>query len=589
MRDDVLFVTADGEYPTLARLASYFFRELQAFGVVTSSGDMTDELAETYISARSGFTRSFLQTLETACTLRFAANANIPFCYNTGEWNKEGPVAGYTGPGLAVLPSEVAVSLTLNGTLRAKNALQDRLIKSALWYLNKTSLKDAIGYLFDLHQAGFTGDNELFDAAAVLLSGRSRAGSDEELLTRTLGRPAAEVTDWFGLVPQLDWLGSPSLDADGKAVLSSLFQRASQQIGRVRDAEDLDEWVLGQAALGGLLEAVRRLTGLFIDKPPLPWRAQLSQWEEIEADIGGMLRASRAGFNMLSAQTRTGTARLIGLMFRNQVGDGWQERFYQERLLVPAQLRQQFLFGEDLPMPTEWERLSWRVIYPWTIGIQKRELPGGTRAEPPSADEFMDLTAVHEVMEAAGISEPAEQRQALVRYLSGNDDELITALREALPSDENELHRELLRAEFGVLIQLSDAGRYAEAAERARLAVARYPYFAPAYLELAIALDGRGSPELAVEPLMAAIMLASRDPGPWQSLGVVLNRLGNRREANFASALREVLESERQQLSRFNRRIQQPSRSASGSAAQSAAQISRVDVHPEGTIDGERP
>ena len=41
MRNDALFVTTDNKYPTLARLASYFFWELQAFGVVTSSGNAT--------------------------------------------------------------------------------------------------------------------------------------------------------------------------------------------------------------------------------------------------------------------------------------------------------------------------------------------------------------------------------------------------------------------------------------------------------------------------------------------------------------------------------------------------------------------
>ena len=101
---------------------------------------MTEEISGSYISARSGLIRSFLQTLEMACALRFAANANIPFCYNTGEWNKAAPIAGFTASESIVLPSEVAVSLTLNGVLRAKNSLQDRLVKCALWYLDKTQI-----------------------------------------------------------------------------------------------------------------------------------------------------------------------------------------------------------------------------------------------------------------------------------------------------------------------------------------------------------------------------------------------------------------------------------------------------------------
>ena len=84
MNDEALFVTAENEYPTMARLASHFFRELQAFGA--------------------------LQTLETTCGLRFWPAAQIPFCCNTGEWNKAAPIAGYSSEAPDVRPSEVAVS-----------------------------------------------------------------------------------------------------------------------------------------------------------------------------------------------------------------------------------------------------------------------------------------------------------------------------------------------------------------------------------------------------------------------------------------------------------------------------------------------
>jgi hypothetical protein len=547
MKNDVLFVTADNEYPTLARLAGYFFRELQYFGVITSSGDMTDEIATSYISARSGFIRSFLQTLETTCTLRFAANANIPFCYNTVEWNKAAPMAGFTAPESIVLPSEVAVSLTLNGMLRTTNSLEQRLLKCSLWYLDNTDLKHTLEYLFDLHYAGFTGYDELLDVAAVLLSGRCQAGSDQELITRTLGRPTAEVTNWYELKPQIGWIDVGSIDAEGKVILSSLFQRASQQVERVRTAEDLDEWIIGQAYVGGLLRVVKKLVNLFIDKPPLPWRAQLSQWEEIQADALGMMATARAGYNVLSPKMRVANAGIIGQVFRSKVGDGWHERFYRERLLVPAQLRQQLIFGEDLPMPAEWEHLSWRVIHPWAIGIEKRELPFAIRVNPPSADEVMDLAAVQQVMQPAGISEPTQQHQVLTRYLSGQDDEFTSILREVLPSDEGELSKKLLLADFDMLQQLDLEGRYADATQRARLMIERYPYLAPAYQELAIALDRQGSPELAVDQLLAAIVLAPRDPFPWQSLGVVLDRLESGNEANFAKAFHALLESEKQQ------------------------------------------
>ena len=175
----------------------------------------------------------------------------------------------------------------------------------------------------------------------------------------------------------------------------------------------------------------------------------------------------------------------------------------------------------------------------------------GSRVKSLSADEFMDLAAVRQVMLAAGISEPARQHQVLTRYLSGEDDELITALREVLPPDEDKLYRELLQADFDALYQLNDDGRYADAAQRAYLTIARYPYLSSAYLELAIALDQQDSHELAVDQLLAAIMLTPHNPLPWRSLSVVLNRLESGSEANFANAFHAALQSGKQQLSRW--------------------------------------
>jgi tetratricopeptide (TPR) repeat protein len=545
VNDEALFVTAENQYPTMARLAGYFFRELQAFGALTSPGHPKEETVAKYISARSGFIHSFLQTLEMTCHLRFAPDAKIPFCYNTGEWNKAGPIAGYSSDAPSVLPSEVAASLTLNAMVRANGSLRHRLLKCGLWYLAENDLGKAIKYLFDLYMAGFTGYDDLFDVTAMILSGRSQAGSDQAFLLRVIGRLPEEVTDWIGLDLQPDLTGDNPPDADVKRVLSDLFEEASGDLERVRNAADLDQWIVGQALLGGLLHVVRRLINELIGKPPLPWRARLSQWEEIAADALGMMRVARAGIDALSPRIRMANARNVGEIIRAQVGDGWRERFHQERLLVPAQLREQFDAGTDFLMPPEWDHLSWRVIFPWTIGVEDRELPPAARVTPLSADELMDHAAARQVMATAGVSAPAQQRVVLSRYLNdGGSDRLMLALRQALPSDEGTLYRELLLADFDALSRLSDEGRYADAADRAARTIARYPWLGPAYQELAIALDRQGDPEHAVDPLLASIVLAPRSPFPWRSLAVVLNRMGGAGEARFADAFNQFLESE---------------------------------------------
>ena len=544
MNDDEIFNTAGNTYAHLGRIARHFFQELQIFGVLTSCDPLNDEVHASYVSERAGFIRSFLKILEKACDLKFTANSNVPFCYNMVEWSDAAPIAGYSGGLVEVRPSEVATTLILNGTQRVKDTIHLRLITCALQRLRSTDLQATLTYLFDLHQAGFAGADDLLKVSVLLLAGRAQAGSDEELLEQILGHRLTSGTDLRHIELTLDWIRVGPLHADGKAILSGLFQRALQEIGKVRDADDLDTWIIGQAYILGLLETVRKLIKEFVPEVPLPWRAQLSQWEEIVADAGSIFLMAERGFDPLTSQYRSEITKLIGRVFSHKVGIGWEERFYRERLLVPTALRGQLLFADDLPMPREWEYLSWRTIYPWTIGIKRGKSPHGIRVEPPSVSELIELDVVRQVLLTHGISEPAQQRRLLTQYLSGSREEMMAALREVV--SQRDTQAELLESIFETIYWLETEHRYADAVNHARQAAEWYPYLPQAYLELAISLDLQGSPELAIEQLIPAILLAPTEPLNWQSLSVVLGRLGKSDEAHFASAFKELLESQRQ-------------------------------------------
>jgi tetratricopeptide (TPR) repeat protein len=194
-------------------------------------------------------------------------------------------------------------------------------------------------------------------------------------------------------------------------------------------------------------------------------------------------------------------------------------------------------------MPSEWEHPSWRVIYPWTIGIKRDKSPYGIRVMPPLVDELIELEVVRQALLAHGIFEPEQQRRVLTRCLSGSQGEMMTALREVV-SQKNTLV-ELLESSFDNIYQLQTEHRYEDAADHARQAAQRYPYLPQAYLELAISLDLQGSPEAAIEQLIPAIVLAPNEPLNWQSISVVLNRLGKIDEAYFASTFKEFLKSRR--------------------------------------------
>ncbi|MFD7835313.1 hypothetical protein [Streptomyces sp. NPDC059761] len=496
----MLFVSAPSGETILGRLADQFFRELQAFGVLTSSSVLTEETNRSYVTTRSGFILSFLETLSEVCDLRFAAHSNVPFCYNRAGWRSEAPVGGYTDAESEVLPHEVAMSLMLNCQQRADGAPARRLLTCALWRLADKGLGDAVTYLFDLHQAGFAGSDDVGVVTFLLLRAHSHAGSCDALLERSIGRPATGGTDWLAVDPDFEWVGPAPLDGESKKVLTALFLRAGRKVEETRAADNFDDWILGQIHLAGLLTTVLSLVNDLVENVPLPWRVRLSQWEEIIADAKSLLLTSRAGFDMLSQKSRIGYVAVVGSEIRRNVGENWQQRLYEERLLVPTRMRG-FFFPDDADaaaddtsssaasFPPEWASLSWRVIHPWLITI------------------------------------------------NGDVPTLVP------PEGEDGADGEALVAEVAAIHRLGEERRYAEAELRVRSLVARHPYMEFLYVERAIALDLQNQPAAALEDLLTAVFLDPRNPLTWESLSIVLARLGSHEEAVFARAFAEFMES----------------------------------------------
>ena len=207
--------------------------------------------------------------------------------------------------------------------------------------------------------------------------------------------------------------------------------------------------------------------------------------------------------------------------------------------------------GKGLPMPAEWQHLSWRVIYPWAIGIEKQELPLAVRVKSPSAEEFMDPGGApgharrwhFRTCAAAPGSDPVPERGGR-RYYRRLAEALLTGQERTVPGVATGRIRRAFPAPAATAGTRTP--RSAHAWRSRGIRISHRPD-----LELAIALDRSDSPELAVDPLLAAIVLAPRDPQSWQSLSVVLNRLESESEANFASAFSAVLESEKRRLSRW--------------------------------------
>ncbi|MGW8993443.1 hypothetical protein ACWGRF_26470 [Streptomyces zhihengii] len=500
-----LFVSTPKGESALVRLADHFFREVQAFGVLTSGSTVTDEMCGAYISTRGGFIKSFLETLTMFCDLRFATHSRIPFCYNRAEWPGGAPIEGYTPSEPEVLPADVATSLILNVQQRATGSLFSRLLTCAVRRLAGTGdLRDTVTYLFDLHQAGFAGADEVTETTCLLLRAHSQAGSCEVLVERCMRHAATGEIDWTTDVPDFEWVDESPLGKEGKAVLTLLFQRASRRVEEVRGAQDLDQWVLGQIHIDGLLTAVIRLFHELVENIPLPYQARLAQWEEIVCDAHALLMTSRAGFDALSAKARISSAHLMGQAIRQRVGTTWQDRLYQERLLVPAQLRAHYFSEPGEQFPPQWEHLSWRVIHPWLTAVA----PG---------------TAPSAVVRTSKTGQPSGESPGR--------------------GGERDIAEDLL-ADFETIHRLHEEHRYAEVEQHARSTLRRHPYMENLYAELAIALDHQNKPEAAREELLTGIFLNPHNPLLWHSLSVVLHRTGSHEEAAFAMAFSRFIASE---------------------------------------------
>lgn len=539
----------------LGELASRFLRDLQTFGRLTVSVNLTEDLLSAYIADRAGFVLSYLRELETRCGLRFARSSGLAFCYNTASWPDAAPPSGYTGTEGAVLPSHFARSMVLAWSLRTKHSFGRRLLLGATWQISSRGFQAGIDWLFDLYDEGFIGTDDLHSLSLILFVARANVEADHEMVARfhpTLTR-SDDRSGWTHMEPETAWVQSRELNREGRTAMSRLFRRTVARVERVRSASNLDEWVVGSIHVAGLLTVASRLITGLLEEVPLTWRARLSQWEEIVADAGGIIRLERAGFDAHSFVERAGYIRVVGEMIRSKVGEEWRRRLYEDRLLVPRQLQQELLFrppDQPIEVPERWASLSWKVIYPWTKVVHPERDPNTIRAYGFTAEDLLGTSELTAALTAANSALTAEARRELVgRYLQNrleqvpDPDRLKVLLDETVPRARAALARAELIDELNVVRRLLDEGVDTKtAATLASSVLHRYPYFAAAWLELAIAHDMSEEREQALECLIKAVMLRPQLSSSWHSLYVVLSRLGNRDESILAGAYATVLE-----------------------------------------------
>jgi len=128
----------------------------------------------------------------------------------------------------------------------------------------------------------------------------------------------------------------------------------------------------------------------------------------------------------------------------------------------------------------------------------------------------------------------------LLKNQSGYDDEELEAFL-------RELYTNLCLDELRQLIDqassVEHAGNNAHKQHLLERVNFLYPFFHPGLYERAIVLDETGQSQAAADYVSNAIIIDPQEHMQWHSLGVILNRLGSRNDANIAFAMSKIIEA----------------------------------------------
>jgi len=493
--DPFLSAEADAEQ-ALRPIAETMLGELIAFASLHGGGPLAT--LERYLP-RIRFVQWYLGALESIAGLRFTDSA-FPFVANTNVWDEAQPVAGYAGPGGPRPSHAVASLLSILRMGSDRGPAWGRLLRTSLSAIQKHGLDDGIRFLIDLSGAGFVpNSDDLKRIFPVLLAGRTRAGSDSNLVSLILGDPHPATNEgWLQANVSLGWL-SDDTDEFFRPGIEPLLEAAIGEVSAARRADSWDGWILAQCRVRRSVGPVTMLASMPQAQLRLGSSAVLSQLQENVADTYaflGPLLVNAATGDLRAVRLLRTQAELQAVAAR-QAGVP-ESRIGKQRVLVPAGVADDWQSASTADLPAAWRHPSWRLVHAVVASA--------------SVAPFVTLM-------------PLEPQDASPKRLAKRQQQALAEVR-----------------------KLSDAENYAAAIERSTRILDEFPWSENAYWERAIARDLSGDPQSALRDLMAAISLAPGNVPLWRSLSVVLKRLGAHRESELANGLGAYLEKFGQRL-----------------------------------------
>ncbi len=534
----------------LRPISELLFAQLLAYGQLSlNQHNQPEAQIMSQLEQRIAPIRLIFEALESEGGLRFG-DRSVPYLYNRIRWPNLAPLAGYTGSTDLPRPSDVLVSLGDSWALQAhlRHWTSPLLRQAALWRCGEDGLANTIEWLFDLMQHGFLLNSEaIASLASRLLLGRSQVGSDQELVERCFpgGKPQ-DGTTWREAFGTFTWVTSDGLCETSVAIVSSLVERCLATIDQVWQATNLDEWIQGQCVVYGTVWATQSVVAKTMRDVPLGLQSVLSQLEEIRADSGALYGEWTTE---PSYEHDLSYAKQLAAQF-DRLGIEGEERFHSERLLVPVRLRPFFPGRDGDPMPSEWNRLTWKLAVPWTAVSGRRRYAACLRAIPFSVSELLQVSELRDFLHTHGVVDPKQQELAVHNeYLmpfmfrfppegaSFTDDEI----REAVIDAHSALYMQQMTERIEEARALIDRGEAEQAISNLRSFLDLYYAADPVLEMLGIAYSKIGDQEAALQQMIPAIVLKPGNRERWVLLSQVLRSLGHNGEASLTQAVSERL------------------------------------------------
>jgi hypothetical protein len=490
------------ENSPIVTIAKALTTQLKAFGFIADSIEKPAEVFQTTITPRAMFLLTVLKLLDGGEAIKQAIAPEDPFIYNTAKWPKGCPCGGKLEANDAISLDIHFLSLWMFWNLQleadSRDSAPSKIARAALWVLKNTgSFCAAISYILDLQISGFVLNRRYATEALVtLFNARRRVMNDDELIGFFLDETTGNSPDWTRIQFKKFNFDQPIVRPDIDDDFDLLIDRAESEIERVINAESYDDWLLGQLTLNSLLNTVHSIFDHYSTDNLLHYIARMKRIGEIRADAGGFSKLFKLYIKGIKADFTMAAVAAIMLSAKTE---DWIDRILEDRAVVPAQLEQLLT----------------------TKGIDERGLTAGW-------DRVSILLAP--IVAPPLLKFPNFQVFRTVAVEEGQDDSVDNRLDEI---------QSILDQSF----EAANRGDKVKALDLTKRLTELYPYFHFGWMEFAIRTDEAGETSLALPSIINAIILEPLEYTRWQSLGVILKRLGSLPSAAVAYVVADALKA----------------------------------------------